>query len=156
MQTLWRRGNDKILGSAQIKISDVLAAGGMKLLGTNDGPGLLNSFETMGPPRHFGTTLSYHARWRDNRRLALKHATGRTAIFSRRIADSPAVEVLVILVAVSAKGERGWLRSNVLSLQGKCLADVEVSIQGLRTSVAAACSRDARLSQVGDPEVVKR
>lgn len=53
-----RNGNDKILGSAQIKISDVLAAGGMK--------------------------------WRDNRRLALKHATG------------------------------------------KCLADVEVSIQGLR------------------------
>eukprot|EP00435_Cladocopium_sp_Y103_P008713 s2755_g2.t1 len=53
-----RNGNDKILGSAQIKISDVLAAGGMK--------------------------------WRGNRRLALKHATGRAAIFSRCIADLPA------------------------------------------------------------------
>ena len=97
-----RNGNDKILGSAQIKISDVLAAGGMKLLGMM-GVGLLNS--NHGPPRHFGTTLSFSlARWRDDRRLALKHATGRTAIFSRRIADSPAIEILVILIKYQWKG----------------------------------------------------
>lgn len=44
------RGNDKILGSAQIKISDVLAAGGMKLLGTNDGPGLAEFIQNDGTP----------------------------------------------------------------------------------------------------------
>ena len=78
----------------------MLAAGGMKLLGKNDGPGLAEFIQTMGPPRHFGTILSYwyHARWREDRRLALKHARGRATIFSRRMADSPAVEVLVILV----------------------------------------------------------